>query len=1219
MADNVFYRDPQRFFILGMDLNRPVDAVKELHTASLSNLRSYQAGRLETRKGLTSLTLTGSHSIRRLNDPANANYARISGHTTHLYVEGVDKDSGYSGDPLAMVPYRPDQSPASWMYIADRSRMRKVNQAGTVHQIGMPAPLIPPVAVLSAPSSKLLYTQPMNATNWTSSLPGGATSATPTTITRISSASITITGILFDTGTSGWCCIQPSSILSIGDGMDLAIGGTGAETVVVQSTHRGGTATTIGAISFDSGTAGACALVLAVPYSDIDVDSLLYNTTRTGYARVEAIVFGPDGTPSIRCTTPAASAWAAGDTIATVDSFRCYCASAHSATATLANVSIQVTADNTSTPVVVAPFTAYLQSPKGAFDLTTIAAGIAANPSDYLHVSIYLSLPEAITDGKIEFGLFDTATPSLAFTQDYAFKPFRVSDLTSTIAATPTSFLSAQQAAQTNAVIEGDTVSFVYESSTDPVTGHAQPRGTQGTSTLSGAYVSPEGYNQGTAPTIGTARAKAAQFSAGGGWKELRFRISDLIRVGNNINCSLKSVFYIRLTLTLAPQYICIAGLGSVSLSGGYGPDSGDLGSDYLYRYRARCSTTGAKSNWSPATRGGLYALRQQVSITATQYTTATEADVLDFQRWGGQLLQWNYIGQVANGATPTFLDKMADDVAAIASTEGNINYQPWPIIGLPVSGTTTSVCGTSVKGSSFSLSWAPGTRFEIDFHAYTIYRVVSATLLELVENASTHTTVAWRIVEPIVISQNLPCFWGPLDNFMFACGDTINPQRLYWLNKGSEGTQDTNYADITSPSEPLMNGVVYNGRSYVWSTERFFQLLQQRNESGTVVWQATEIPGGKGLFSRWAFTGCQSPPGPILCFLGKEGIYATNGSTPTSLTDDSLYPLFPNEGNLGSVTNGIYPPDIQAANATSLRLSYYDEFLYFDFVDTNGQGTRHTLVYAFDLMEGRGGWFYDTYTPSIILHYGEEGKGVHSLLCGGGNGNLYQYYGTTDAGTAIAWTCRTASRNQGDSAFRKLYNGVMLDAYTYSNNVTAIIGTDNYATTAAPVVVNTASRLQTPITMGTAGVDGCNIALNLAGNGLVALYLWESRWHAEGAPVSAFAWETDEINFDMDGYVYSGDLFLSYISTANVVLTFTVDNVVQPTVTLLTTAGLVAKTYMRLRVMKGKMWKIRGASTAEWRPHGDACELRVKQWGSGEPWKSVPLFVNVQAQMGSN
>ena len=113
------------------------------------------------------------------------------------------------------------------------------------------------------------------------------------------------------------------------------------------------------------------------------------------------------------------------------------------------------------------------------------------------------------------------------------------------------------------------------------------------------------------------------------------------------------------------------------------------------------------------------------------------------------------------------------------------------------------------------------------------------------------------------------------------------------------------------------------------------FQIIPgKQDEAGNVTdWNVTEIPNSGGLTSRWAFTGFQSPPGPALAFLSKDGIYATDGGVPSSMTDENLMPLFPNEGNPGITVNLIPAPDVVEANQAYLRMSYYDDFTYFDYV----------------------------------------------------------------------------------------------------------------------------------------------------------------------------------------------------------------------------------------------------------------------------------------------
>src|SRR5262249_20288610 len=73
--------------------------------------------------------------------------------------------------------------------------------------------------------------------------------------------------------------------------------------------------------------------------------------------------------------------------------------------------------------------------------------------------------------------------------------------------------------------------------------------------------------------------------------------------------------------------------------------------------------------------------------------------------------------------------------------------------------------------------------------------------------------------------------------------------------------------------------------------------------------------------------------PAPMICFGGKDGIYMTSGGEPISLTDADAYLLFPNEGNPGQIVNGIPGPSIVPFDSPFLRLNYYDEFLYFDYI----------------------------------------------------------------------------------------------------------------------------------------------------------------------------------------------------------------------------------------------------------------------------------------------
>ena len=919
-----------------MDLNRPIDKLKPQKQAILRNVRSsHKFGHLEPRPGLTNLSITGSHSIRRLNDPATARGVRVTGHSTSLYVDGASVDTGYSGDPIALIPHRPPQSPEAWMYCADSSRMRKVNVDSELHQIGLPAPTTAPTVALADNTTTSTFYKEIDdgdaTTNWTAD---GTTVASlaASNPPRVDVTTVTITAVLYDSGTDGWCCVRPSDLTGINEGayLEIEAGEGDAEQVLVQSVHFGTTATTIATngILFDSGTAGACSIVLTTKYPKVYRDCMLYNSTDGTYAHVLDTYAGSDGLTGIRAVTPAGSTWDAGDTVYGVPSFRTWTSGTAQAADTLKAVGVTMTFSATAG---TGNITKDIQG--APIDLTTIAAGVPATPDDYIHCSFRLSDPSLVTQGRILFDVTNDADAGNAFTKDYYYKVFRPDDLTPVALGDISELAGLQREAQR------DGIPLPRDISPDSLLGRAWLESGKFYEVDYPPKVLPEAISPDS--IIGrmllesgkyvSATESQTELGLGTTWQELRFKISDLTRVGANHSVDLKNVYYIRIEFTVTDGALTTE-FHSMGILGGSGPDSGYVGEGmpYIYRYRARCSDTGAVSNWSPASRNPIYARRQQINVVApAQYDAATEADLLEWQRFGGTIRNWHIVGSVVNSAAPeTINDDMPDDVAEINSSVGQVNYQPWPIIGKPVSGTATYVCGTTVLSSAaFSTSWAPGTRIEINQQVYSIYRVVSTSHIELFQSAQVATDAAFRVSEPVIVSQPLYALWGPLDGTLFSCGDPINPQRLYFLNRDSEGTTDTNYIDITSPSEPLQNGVLYNGRSYVFSSERLFEILHDGDR-----WTYVEIPGNKGLWAKWAFTGFQGQPGPYMCYLAKDGIYQSDGGPAISMTEADLNPLFPNEGNMGVTTNTILRPYMDSQYGAHFRLAYYDNHMYFDY-----------------------------------------------------------------------------------------------------------------------------------------------------------------------------------------------------------------------------------------------------------------------------------------------
>ena len=698
-----------------------------------------------------------------------------------------------------------------------------------------------------------------------------------------------------------------------------------------------------------------------------------------------------------------------------------------------------------------------------------------------------------------------------------------------------------------------------------------------------------------------------------------------MVRVGTDLSRDLQNLKAVRISYKVTSSTVC--DFDSLWIGGSYGPDVLPAGNPYLYRYRGRDSSTGARGNWSPALRSGILPKRQRVtvSVTGLNATTWLGVDKLDIQRFGGTKNEWTYIGTVANdtsGATVDFSDDYSDTAIASNPTGEENNFALWPITDVVKSGTgyATGTAFIAVTGT-FNTSWAPGTAININGINHVIYGTVpSTTRLNTVDNigtvGSSGSPVKWYISEPIIMSQPLPSMWGPVEGFFFAVGDARAQGTVYFTNGNNpDSTSESHKIEITSPSEPLMNGVAYNGRSYVFSSERLFALYPSFGSRSISVpgelqtdnlWRPLEVPNGKGLFSRWALA-----VGPKIWFLSRDGIYETTGGESVCITDDDLYPLFPHDGQAGESTNGVIAPDMTAP--TKLRLAYYDGFLYFDYFGTDS--LYHTLVY--NTVE-KAWESVDEYAGSIVMHYGEEGTNVnagavHSLLAGGtaaSLGKVYQFAGTSDDGTAISCRILTPSNDNGDPRSLKLWGDTWLDMDAGGVVVSVQQGFNENTTTLTAGSATGSGRTRYPFTANSGlGQEGYNACIDItwsSSTGTPKLYFWEFLYLAY--PSELLAWQTHATSHGLNGFQHLRDGYISLISTDTVTLTILVDGS-SFAYTIPSTAGVHAKTYLQFQVMKGKLFSYQLTSPAKFRHFQWDSEIRVKSWGDAGPYRSFNPF----------
>lgn len=1004
------------------------------------------SGRIDTRSGLALISAAGTdrvHSIKRLNNdiPSLAvQNARIVGAGVRLYAQVslagalVLKDTGYSGNPLSMLQMRPPNSPEAWCYIADSLKMSKVRADGTVFQMGIAPPLAPPV-VTFGPDARQIIENFSGLGSWVN----GGTAGAITPGNRL--VATNIAAIFYDAAVlqipvtpTGQCSlvlngnvspIKPGTILTFSNG---------PEDVLVQNVYPGfsATVTSLASLSAFGGIHSRFTLYevhlgnvslaptnygyappmddpsqapggIRSPAGPTGVGIQLFSIVQLGptFGIITSIKRGPDGSVSVTILAgpydllfpPNFSVLVGLPTI------RCFTLNQQTGAGTeiAKDFSFQATIG-----------TGYIQNPT-AFDLshvTTVVGVPLSRPvqdDDTIHISLLMDHPEFLSEGRI---LFDIDPSTNDFQHNYFFKAFRQSDLQQAVLSNET-VLGARQSSLNTSVI--DTFGGRQSPRPDirivgPITDR-DPRalpfgpGTRGP-------VPPKFGPGGIVPVSDQASTGASQ------WTELSFKVKDLTRVGNALDRTLANVAAIRIQFSVtATTQIQVS---SLWVAGSYGPDIGTTGAPYFYRHRPRSTKTGAKGNPAPPILNGIEAHRQALLIIMPT-DPDPQVDVLDVFRWGGSLTNWTYIGTAQNSGNPQIEDVLQDlDIASAEQLEFD-NFQPFPTIDTPKNG-FCNVIGNQVSwisGDQFNVNWAQGTVININGTNFTLYlQPGSTTLLYTVQNGGTQINVPFSIKQATILGQPLPAMWGPFSQnsalFCFACGDQYQPGVLF-LTKGNnpDSAPDVLQIEVTSPSEPLMNGCIHNGLPYVWSSGRFFILYpaaaggfiisggQVIPQAGTNIFTPQDIKGAKGLFARWFFAA--GPGVPKIWYGADDGIYESEGGGAVSITDEMLYLLFPHDGQPGvPVTLGsdtIQPPDF--TQAAKLRLSHADGFLFFDYVDVNGLPT--TLVY--NVMTKV--WGLDVYAlaanQGILTHYLEEGRGVHSLLAGGSDANLYQATGATD------------------------------------------------------------------------------------------------------------------------------------------------------------------------------------------------------------------------------
>lgn len=1040
-----YKRQPLKFVCGGVDLNNPVDLQPPGKFPFLKNVQAYQDGHIETRAPLSKLNSSAPSdklivSSFRLNDYVVEDFTRFLKINDKLYfgkTSFAQIDSGYSATlPLSAVPWQPDQSPEPWVYLSDNTRMRKAKVDGTNYQIGIVPPTVIPTAELDVPR----YTIPAifdATTDWSGNT--GSQSSAP----RLTG--ITIDVIKYISGSTGWACIVPTGgdITDLSPGMVVTLDAGGSpESNVVEQIIRAfdGGSNTINQILYDSGTSGLCTIMPTKPLGGLTRNALL-QLGGSEYVRVISVANSAAGISSFRCVT--SGTFSAGNAISAPvnGNLFMYLANTHAAGETITNNGID-------TNVAANTYGIEAYNPSSPLALSVIN-NRPITPDDFIHMSFHVGSPENLSFIRLVFDVDPgtTSTPAATDGNSNAYYiDIRPNDLQAIIQSNVT-IDAARQAAIAKQVLNQTALNFSTNQPSPQVIGTGQ----------SSSPVNVSANGDPSAPSQPNVVNPTGQLIAGAfQWSEYKCRVGDLIRIGASVIVDLSAVTCIQIRVfTNANTTGGPGGTGGTFLhwgglwiGGTYGPDTSLGDAPLIYRYAYRSSATGAKSLPGPAMRSGIQAFRQQILLRATA-STDPQVDKIDFERFGAQNLAWNFIGEVSN-SSPTFAD---DQLSAAIEANGGLAtdiFQPFPLADTPKSSTVT-VAGTAIHrtaGDNFDVSWARGTEVYINGVLTELYASpTSTTLLHVADAMPSGTGITMTIPAPIKAGQPLPYMWGPFFNCMFACGNVLDAGSVYYTKPGDpDAAPDTNRIEVTSPSEVMVGGCVYDGRAYCWSDKRMFSIIPAFNDPSQ--FQFVVVPNGKGLWSPYAIA-----IGPRMWYLAADGIYESDGGTSVCISDDIKMLFFQNDVP-GFSAHGMDPIQMtKDGMGTSfihrLRLTYHNDMVIFDYLDCHG--VARSLAYDVHVK----GWFPYLYFEGdegnnhVVFHASEQAVEASNLathlVAGTDQGFLCEAGASGSGDETIQCTIRTPAIDAGDSRAKKIYGDIVLDMNSQGVPVVCTPWINNY------------------------------------------------------------------------------------------------------------------------------------------------------------------------------
>lgn len=294
-------------------------------------------------------------------------------------------------------------------------------------------------------------------------------------------------------------------------------------------------------------------------------------------------------------------------------------------------------------------------------------------------------------------------------------------------------------------------------------------------------------------------------------------------------------------------------------------------------------------------------------------------------------------------------------------------------------------------RGGSLPDAW----RLVLQAQVSTLVQGTCGVGTLLINDNVSDTTLSTSVIlefdndQPVtsVTALNVPLkfIWGPVgtDARVLGCGDPSRPECVYFSKPGNaDAWPPQNFIEVSSPGTAIIAGCVYNTRTFAFSRETIFELVEGLGTG--VTYTPFRTPSARGLFSPWGLC-----VGPAMYFISKDGIYETTGGQETSLVENDIKPLFPTYDSPARDVEGYEAIDF--AQPDAMRLRYHNNELYFIY---RGFTTGSYQMLVYDVYKRR--WRAVPSTSDISEIYSEPAT-VSSLLEGTTSGVIYEAGGDFD------------------------------------------------------------------------------------------------------------------------------------------------------------------------------------------------------------------------------